>query len=340
MAAQMDQIAWWACCHSNMFWYSLSHYVYHIIDGHTTRPSQQSHSDRFYTLPGSREGVYISIVRAWRSCRGECRGCHLDDQALRSKPSVLHVGKVSSACPPYILMINQLCTLSTTDTNSLTHPDWANVGRGQHSFDHRLVGIFHTSWKATSSWSCEAGSPVATSYPLSWCNQCWLWCIPTRVVSSPYIRGRKKSEPISMSTSMFIVSNYNWSDFDWFLCNQDMCVLSQLEHGTPSQDYLNDVHPEVISRYYGVEGSPLWHHPGEMGAGHYDINSDSESQVSDDSNNSSSESTSSGTVAHLPTPTQNSQSVGWTQTAWWVQTRTTWQTQTWTTWTTQVCRIL
>lgn len=111
-------------------------------------------------------------------------------------------------------------------------------------------------------------------------------------IITPY-QGQEKSEPISMSTLLFIVSNYNWLDFDWFLCNQDMCVLSQLEHGTVSQDYLNNVHPEVISRYYGVEGSPLWHHCGEMGAGHYDI--DSNSQVLNDSNNSSSESTSSGT---------------------------------------------
>lgn len=60
-----------------------------------------------------------------------------------------------------------------------------------------------------------------------------------------------------MSMLLFIVSNDNWSNFDWFLCNQDMCMLSHLEHDTLIQDYLNDVHPEVISRYYGVECSPL-----------------------------------------------------------------------------------
>ena len=73
-----------------------------------------------------------------------------------------------------------------------------------------------------------------------------------------------------------------------------MRFLAQLKQGfLPSGRDLNDVHPVLLSRYYGTEGNPRQRAPGQTGAGHYDTATSTDLEdvagetVPDESNNSS-----------------------------------------------------
>ncbi len=64
---------------------------------------------------------------------------------------------------------------------------------------------------------------------------------------------------------------------------QDMRFLSKLEHGVVSGDDLEDIHPDVISRYYGADSLEKRRGREQTGAGHYDINdSENIAPVDDD----------------------------------------------------------
>ena len=55
-----------------------------------------------------------------------------------------------------------------------------------------------------------------------------------------------------------------------------MRLLSGLEQGLPVGDDLNDIHPDILSQYYGIEGAERRRKPGQTGAGHYDDDEDDE----------------------------------------------------------------
>lgn len=82
----------------------------------------------------------------------------------------------------------------------------------------------------------------------------------------------------------------------WLTTTKDMRFLSQLEKGVVSGTDLNDIHPEILTRYYGVEGPERRNRQGQTGAGHYDIDDDdndagaSSSDSSDDDSESDSDS--------------------------------------------------
>ncbi|KAI1789144.1 hypothetical protein LXA43DRAFT_893471, partial [Ganoderma leucocontextum] len=61
----------------------------------------------------------------------------------------------------------------------------------------------------------------------------------------------------------------------------DMRFLSHLEHGYLPSDDLNDVHPDLLSRYYGTEGPEQRRRSDQTGAGHYDVDSDAGSDHTD-----------------------------------------------------------
>lgn len=73
---------------------------------------------------------------------------------------------------------------------------------------------------------------------------------------------------------------------------KDMRFFSQLEKGVISGTDLNDVHPEVLARYYGVNGPERRRRQGQTGAGHYDLDDDNNngSDSSESSNDSESDS--------------------------------------------------
>ncbi|KAH9886213.1 hypothetical protein C8Q73DRAFT_748968 [Cubamyces lactineus] len=60
----------------------------------------------------------------------------------------------------------------------------------------------------------------------------------------------------------------------------DMRFLAHLERGVVADD-LNDVHPDLISRYYGVEGPERQHRLGQTGAGHYSDPEDDDVDIMD-----------------------------------------------------------
>ena len=74
-----------------------------------------------------------------------------------------------------------------------------------------------------------------------------------------------------------------------------MRFLAMLREGyLPGEDF-NDVHPQLLYRYYGVDGEVFMRRQGQTGAGHYDhdaydgdIINDEDSSSSDDSSSSSS----------------------------------------------------
>ncbi|KAL1948877.1 hypothetical protein VTO73DRAFT_10683 [Trametes versicolor] len=70
----------------------------------------------------------------------------------------------------------------------------------------------------------------------------------------------------------------------------DMQFISQLEKGVISGTDFNDVHPEVLARYYGVNGPERRRRQGQTGAGHYDLDDDNTSDSSESSNDSESDS--------------------------------------------------
>lgn len=70
-----------------------------------------------------------------------------------------------------------------------------------------------------------------------------------------------------------------------------MRFLAQLEQGVLDGDDLDDIHPDILSRYYGVEGPERRLHHGQTGAGHYD--DDEDESPKDDIGSDSEETTSS-----------------------------------------------
>ncbi|EPQ57571.1 hypothetical protein GLOTRDRAFT_127924 [Gloeophyllum trabeum ATCC 11539] len=55
----------------------------------------------------------------------------------------------------------------------------------------------------------------------------------------------------------------------------DMRFLGQLEHGVYDDGY-EDVHPDVLNRYYGADSTHERLHPGQTGAGHSDSEDEGE----------------------------------------------------------------
>ena len=58
--------------------------------------------------------------------------------------------------------------------------------------------------------------------------------------------------------------------------------MSHLQQGYLPSDDLEDVHPDLLSRYYGTEGPRLRRRPGQTGAGHYDADSNPGSEDTQD----------------------------------------------------------
>jgi hypothetical protein len=51
------------------------------------------------------------------------------------------------------------------------------------------------------------------------------------------------------------------------MLTQDIFFLGQTEHGIYLDEY-EDIHPEVLNRYYGVHGQQVEREPHQLGAGH------------------------------------------------------------------------
>ncbi|KAI1782306.1 hypothetical protein LXA43DRAFT_906137, partial [Ganoderma leucocontextum] len=77
----------------------------------------------------------------------------------------------------------------------------------------------------------------------------------------------------------------------------DMRFLSQLEQGVPVGEDLNDVHPDILSQYYGIEGQEHRRKPGQTGAGHYEDDADEECSPSPSPLDSEDEMSSTGTTS-------------------------------------------
>ncbi|KZT19148.1 hypothetical protein NEOLEDRAFT_1078428, partial [Neolentinus lepideus HHB14362 ss-1] len=62
----------------------------------------------------------------------------------------------------------------------------------------------------------------------------------------------------------------------------DLCFLGQTEHGVYAEEPLDHIHPDILNRYYGVEGHEQHRHASQTGAGHAeDEDLDDDSEVSD-----------------------------------------------------------
>ncbi|TFK84420.1 hypothetical protein K466DRAFT_577313 [Polyporus arcularius HHB13444] len=62
----------------------------------------------------------------------------------------------------------------------------------------------------------------------------------------------------------------------------DMRLLSDLTQGYLPGDDLNDIHPNLLSRYYGAEGRKRRLGPGQTGAGHYEDDPSEDTEDLDD----------------------------------------------------------